>query len=74
MIKSFFINSTVRPPWTNVFFRYLVPKMILKKMPKIFDFREDFESLGRIYKNMWRKVGDCGTFRIKSGGSGHVYG
>jgi hypothetical protein len=28
----------------------------------------------RIYKNMWRKVGDCGTFRVESGGSGHVYG
>ena len=39
-----------------------------------FDFREDFKSFSRIYKNMWRKVGDCGTFRIKSGGSGHVYG
>jgi hypothetical protein len=37
-------------------------------------FLQENISEGRIYKNMWRKVGDCGTFRVESGGSGHVYG
>ncbi len=37
-------------------------------------FLQENISVGRIYKNMWRKVGDCGTFRVESGGSGHVYG
>jgi len=37
-------------------------------------FLQENNSGGRIYKNMWRKVGDCGTFRVESGGSGHVYG
>jgi hypothetical protein len=35
---------------------------------------KDFLLHNRIYKNMWRKVGDCGTFRLESGGSGYVYG
>lgn len=28
----------------------------------------------KVLKNRWRKVGDCGTLMLESGGSGHVYG
>ena len=28
----------------------------------------------RIIKNMWRKVGECGTLILESGGSGYVHG
>ena len=36
--------------------------------------KQDFKCSGRIIKNMWRKVGDCGTFELESGCSGYVHG
>ncbi len=54
---------------------YMILKLFIRKRGIIlFLFLQENNSRGRIYKNMWRKVGDCGTFRVESGGSGHVYG
>jgi hypothetical protein len=36
--------------------------------------KKDFKKMGRIIKNRWRKVGECGTFLIESGGTGYVHG
>ncbi|MDQ0155910.1 hypothetical protein J2S07_002228 [Robertmurraya andreesenii] len=43
-------------------------------MKSFFIFWKEFLTISRINKNMWRKVGDCGTFRMESGGSRHVHG
>lgn len=54
---------------------YMILKVFIRKRGIILIlFLQENISVGRIYKNMWRKVGDCGTFRVESGGSGHVYG
>ncbi|AYA75321.1 hypothetical protein DOE78_07670 [Bacillus sp. Y1] len=54
---------------------YMILKLFIRKRGIILIlFLQENNSGGRIYKNMWRKVGDCGTFRVESGGSGHVYG